>query len=77
MVKDRKARQRIDLTVIAIANLIAAVTDAMRNADLGNDVVHRFLDELDHLNWMTIHGPPQRVLNDIIEVVRGTVPVND
>ena len=77
MVKDTKARQQIDLTVIALANLIAALTDAMRDADIGNDVVHGFLDELDHLNWMTIHGTPRQVLNDIIEVVRGTVPIND
>ena len=77
MVKDTKARQQIDLTVIALANLIAALTDAMRQADIGNDVVHQFLDELDHLNWLTIHGMPRRVLTDIVDIVRSTVPTND
>jgi len=77
MVKDTKARQQINLTVIALANLIAALTDAMRQADIGNDVVHRFLDELDHLNWLTIHGMPRHVLTDIVDIVRSTVPGND
>ncbi len=65
------------MTVMAIANLIAAIVDTMRNAQMPPEAVHGFLDELDRLNDITMWGTPLIVLEEIIEVVRRSVPSND
>jgi predicted nucleic acid-binding protein len=77
MVKDRKARRQNQVTALAVGNMIAALVDTMMREDLGNDVAHHFLDRLQDLNSMTLHGPALFILDDIVDVVRGTVPVND
>jgi hypothetical protein len=77
MAKDRKARSDNQITVIALGNMLAAIVDAMRGADVPNDVVRQFLDRLDHLNALTLSGIPGAIMSDVIEIVRGSVPSND
>lgn len=77
MTKDRKARDGNRLTVIAIANLIAVLVDTMRRADVPNDVAHSFLDGLERLNGITLYGAAGDMLDEVVEIVRGSVPVND
>ena len=62
---------------MALGNLIAAVVDTMRDADVPNSVVHAFLDNLDRLNELTLYGDVSSVMLDITEIVRSTVPDND
>ncbi|WP_076071757.1 hypothetical protein [Sphingomonas montana] len=65
------------MTVIAIANLIAVLVDTMRRADLPNDVTHGFLDGLERLNGVTLYGAAGAMLDEIVDIVRASVPVND
>jgi hypothetical protein len=77
MVKDRKARAEVRITVMALANMTAAIVDAMRDAEVPNHVVHTFLDAFERLNDLMLDGPPAVILGEIVEIVRSTVPDND
>jgi hypothetical protein len=77
MAKDRKARDEARITVIALANMTAAIVDAMRDAEVPNHVVHTFLDCFDDLNSFALHGAPAVVLGDIVEIIRASVAHND
>ena len=77
MAKDKKARNEGRVTVMALANLIAAIVDTMREAEVGSDVIHGFLHRLDHLNAVTLSGIADAIMVDLIDVVRSTVPAND
>jgi len=77
MGKDKKARRETRLTVVALANLTAAIVDAMRDAEVPNHVVHTFLDGFERLNDFTLSGPPGMILSDIVGLLRATVPDND
>lgn len=77
MAKDKRARDEGRVTVMALANLIAAIVDTMREAEVGSDVIHAFLDRLEHLNAITLSGIAGAIMIDFVEVVRGTVPAND
>lgn len=77
MVKDKRARRDNRITLMALANMIASMVDAMRFADVPNDVIRRFLDNLEELNCITLHGPAYEMMDTIVEVVRSTVASND
>jgi len=77
MTKDRKARAQGRVTVVALANLIAALAHTMRTAEVPPAVTHEFLDRLEDLNQLTLHGMPLTVLADVVDIVRRTVPTND
>ena len=77
MVKDRKARAEARITVMALANMTAAIVDAMRDAEVPNHVVHTFLDSFDRLNDFALSGPPAVILGEMVAMVRTTVPGND
>jgi len=77
MAKDKYARHENRVTVMAIGNLIAALVDTMRAADVPNGIVHDFLDKLERLNGFTLFGDAGEVMDEIIDVVRGSVPSND
>lgn len=77
MVKDRKARRNNRLTVLAVGNMAAAIVDTLVEEGVGNGVAHRFLDRLETLNRTSLHGPALHILDDMIDIVRATVPVND
>jgi hypothetical protein len=77
MMKDRKARRDNRLTVLALANMIAAIVDTLVEEGVGNSVAHGFLDRLETLNEQSVHGPALHILADMIDIVRATVPVND
>ncbi|MEH3105503.1 MAG: hypothetical protein PGN12_16580 [Sphingomonas phyllosphaerae] len=44
--------------LVALANLVAVIVDTMRNAQVPNEVVHHFIDELAELNAITLNGEP-------------------
>lgn len=77
MAKDRKARAETHVTVMALANMLAAMVDAMRDVGVSNDVIHGFLDRLDRLNAISLTGMPAALMRDFVEVMRGTVASND
>ncbi|WP_380787254.1 hypothetical protein [Sphingomonas sp. R86521] len=77
MVKDKRARRDNRITLTALANMIAAMVDAMRFADVPNDVIRHFLNNLDELNCITLDGPAYEMMDTIVEVVRSTVASND
>ncbi|MEG3165558.1 hypothetical protein U1701_13230 [Sphingomonas sp. PB2P19] len=77
MVKDKRARQDNRITLMAVANMIAAMVDAMRFADVPNDVIRRFLDNFEELNCIMLDGPAYELMDHIVDVVRSTVPSND
>lgn len=77
MAKDRKARAENHVTVMALANMLAAIVDTMREADVENSIVHSFLDRLEHMNAITLSGMPGAILENLVNIVRGTVPSND
>lgn len=65
------------MTVMALANMTAAIVDAMRDADVPTHVVHTFLDNFERLNRVVLFGTPAVILGDIIDIVRTSVPSND
>lgn len=65
------------MTVVALANLVAVIVDTMRNAQVPNEVVHHFIDELAGLNAITLTGEAADFMAYIANVLRGSVPVND
>lgn len=75
--KDRKARTENSITVVALANLIAALVDTMRMADVPNDVVHNFLDELDRMNELTTAGHTLDFMLFLTSVMRKSLASND
>ena len=77
MAKDKYARHENRVTVMALGNLIAAMVDTMRAADVPNDVVRDFLDKLQRLNGFTLFGDAGDVVDEIIDIVRESVPDND
>ena len=77
MVKDRRARAGNYFTTVALANIVAVIVDTMREADVPNDIVHHFIDELERLNALTLHGSPAEFMAFLTETLRGTVPHND
>lgn len=77
MVKDKRARRDNRITLTALANMIASMVDAMRFADVPNDVIRRFLDNLGELNCITLDGPAYEMMDTIVEVLRLTVASND
>jgi hypothetical protein len=77
MAKDKKARAETHVTVMALANMLAAMVDALSEVGVSNDVIHGFLDRLDRLNEISLTGMPAALLRDFVEILRGTVPSND
>lgn len=77
MRKDKKARRANEMTVVALGNLVAVIVDTMRNAQVPNEVVHHFIDELADLNAITLNGEAADFMAYIANVLRGSVPVND
>lgn len=77
MGKDTKARRGNVLTVMALANLMAAIVDTMREAEVPDDLVHTFLDRLERMNALTLSGTAAHIMSDFVGVIRGTVPAND
>ncbi len=77
MVKDKRARRNNRITLMALANIVASMVDAMRFADVPNDVIRHFLNNLEELNCITLDGPAYDLMESIVEVVRSTVPSND
>ncbi|NYD88891.1 hypothetical protein HD841_000660 [Sphingomonas melonis] len=62
---------------MALANMTAAIVDAMRDAEVPNHVVHTFLNAFDRLNDIVLDGAPATILSEIVQIVRTTVPDND
>jgi hypothetical protein len=77
MAKDKRARRENRVTVTVIANLLAAIIDAMRAGGVSNEITHGFLDRLDYLNAMTLTGYPEVLMAEFVEVMRCTVASND
>jgi hypothetical protein len=77
MAKDKRARRENRVTVTAMANMLAAMIDAMRAGGVSNDVTHGFLDKLEWLNAMTLTGYPAVLMAEFVEVMRCTVASND
>ena len=77
MAKDRKARAETHVTVMALANMLAAIVDAMRDVGVPNDIIHGFLDRLTVLNSVSLSGMPAAIIGDFVDVIRGTVADND
>lgn len=77
MAKDKKARAANDMTVTALANVVAALVDTMQNAGLPPRITLGFLNELERINEFTIGGEAGRFLGFLVDVLRSTVPSND
>ncbi len=78
MGKDKRARAENTLTAIALANLTAALVDAMQDAEVPNGIVHGFLDELERLNTLTLGtGAAYSFMTFVTEALRSTVAYND
>ena len=77
MAKDKKARAETHVTVMALANMLAAMVDAMLDVGVPNDVIHDFLDRLTALNALSLSGMPAAIMGDFVDVIRGTVAGND
>lgn len=77
MAKDKKARAQNDMTVTALANVVAALIDTMQNTGLPPRLVLGFLDELERMNALTIQGRAADFLSFLVDVLRSTVPSND
>jgi hypothetical protein len=77
MAKDKKARAENHVTVMALANMLAAIVDAMRDGGVPNDIIHGFLDRLTVLNSVSLSGMPAAIIGDFVDVIRGTVADND
>ena len=73
MGKDKKARQHGQMTALALANLLAAIVDAMDDAAVPPLIFHRFLDRLDDLNQLQLWGDPLEFMDMVITVMRRTV----
>lgn len=63
--------------MFAVANLTAAIVDAMGESEVPPFIIHRFLDRLNLLHEIQLEGEAGEFLVGIIEVVRRTVPCND
>ncbi|WP_157218696.1 hypothetical protein [Flavisphingomonas formosensis] len=77
MVKDKRARARIDEMMLAWANTVGALVHTMVSAGVPEDLIHSFLDQLDTANEMTLTGPRRWFALEITTVFRRMVAVND
>lgn len=65
------------VTVTAMANILAAVVDAMRSAGVPGEAISLFLDDLNRRNAETLPETPAAVMADILHAIRKAVPTND
>ncbi|MFC3579108.1 hypothetical protein [Sphingomonas hylomeconis] len=77
MAKDKQAREHSRLTACALANVLAAIVDAMGDAELPPMAIHRFLHRLDDLNQLQLWGEPLEFMETVICVLRRSVASND
>jgi hypothetical protein len=77
MAKDKKARQLGYLTINALGVVIGSVIDTMRMADVPNDAVHHFLDELENGFEECLFGEAQAIMLGLLGILRQNVASND
>ena len=77
MTKDKKARTLGFLTLSALGVTLASIVDAMKFADVPNDVAHHFLDRLEDGFFEVLHGEAQDMMLMMVGVLRGSVADND
>jgi hypothetical protein len=77
MTKDRKARNMGYLTISAIGVVMASIVDSMRAAQMPNEAVHHFLDQLEDGFSSVLYGEPQTLMLGLVFVLRRDVASND
>ncbi|WP_342249364.1 hypothetical protein [Sphingomonas sp. OTU376] len=77
MAKDKKARRMGVMTISALGVALGAVIDAMKMADVPNDVAHHFLDQLEDGFEAMLSGEAQAIMLGLVKVLRGSVADND
>lgn len=77
MTKDRKARNMSYLTISALGVMMASIVDSMRTAQMPNEAVHHFLDQLEDGFSQVLHGEPQTLMLGLVFVLRRDVASND
>lgn len=77
MTKDKKARQLGYLTLSALGVTLAAMIDAMKAADVPNDVAHLFLDRLEGGFEEVLFGDARNMMMLMVGVLRANVADND
>lgn len=77
MTKDKKARRLGHLTLAALGVTLGAIIDALRAADVPNDVTHHFLNRLEDGFFEVLYGEAQEIMLGMIFVLRENVADND
>lgn len=77
MAKDRKSRAFGYMTISALGVALGAIIDAMKMADVPNDVTHHFLDRLEDGFDEVLHGEALAIMIGLVLVLRGNVADND
>lgn len=77
MTKDRKARNLGYLTLSALGVTMASIVDAMKAADVPNDVAHHLLDRLEDGFEEVLYGEARSMMLMMVGVLRGSVADND
>lgn len=77
MGKDKQARDRNRMTFFALANLVAALVDAMDETGVDRFTIHTFLDRFDRLNHFGLDGEPREFMTGIVDAVRRSLACND
>lgn len=65
------------MTLSAIGVTLGAIVDALRAADVPNDVTHHFLDRLEDGFEEVLRGETQAIMLGLVIVLRGAVADND
>ncbi len=77
MAKDKKAREIGPLTLSALGVVMGSIVDTMRFADVPNDAVHHFLDELEEGFDLILYGEARAAMMGLVFILRQNVASND
>lgn len=65
------------LTISALGVMMGAIVDSMRAAQLPNEAIHHFLDQLDEGFSQVLYGEPQTLMLGLAFVLRPDVASNE
>ena len=65
------------MTLAAIGVVMGSTIDAMRVADVPNDVIHAFLGKLEQGFEAVLWGDALSIMYELVDVLRANVPSND
>jgi len=74
---DETARDMGRAALFAWGNLVGAIVDTLRDADVPAPLIHGILDHIDDANRAVLKGSAQEAYLSLVAAIRRDIPGND